>query len=114
MAVRQITVTYALKFVARFWSVLSIGLMLLFVFGEGLRLFELSAKEWVAFLLFPVGLAAGLVISWKKEIPGSILSILSVLLFTVLINVNWFVLGLLSPALVFLLHGILTRRGGEK
>ena len=68
---KNMTITSAIKSVARFWSILSIGLILLFFFGEGLKLFELTVKELFAFILFPVGLVAGLIIAWKKEIAGS-------------------------------------------
>jgi hypothetical protein len=110
---RDITITSAIKSIARFWSILSIGLILLFIFGEGLKLFELTIKEWIGFILFPTGLVIGLLTSWKKEITGSLVSIICVLLFTLIMGVNWFVFGLLAPAFIFLLHGLLIRNPGR-
>jgi hypothetical protein len=106
---KEMTISAAIRSVARFWSILSIGLVLLFFLSEGLKIFELTAKEWFAFILFPVGLVTGLLISWKKEIAGSLISIFSVIIFSFLIGVNWFVYGLLSPALLFLVYGLLKR-----
>lgn len=107
---RNISITSAIKSTARFWSVLSIGLILLFVFGEGLKLFELTVKEWFAFICFPVGLTAGLAIAWRNEIAGSLIAIICVLIFTLLAGFNWFVYGLLCPALLFLVHGLVERK----
>jgi len=107
---KNMTITAAIKSVARFWSILSIGLIMLFFFGEGLKLFELTVKELFAFILFPVGLATGLIIAWKNEIAGSLISIFSVVVFSFLFGVNWFVYGLLSPALLFLVYGFLKRK----
>lgn len=104
-----ITIGSAVKSIARFWSILSIAMILLFLFGEGLNLSGFTAKEWVSFLFFPAGLSAGLVIAWRKEISGGTFSIISVVLFAIIMNANWFIIALAFPAVLFLLHGLFTK-----
>ena len=111
---QKITVETATRSVARFWSILSIILILIYFIGGDINFSSLTFKEWIGFLLFPVGTAAGLVISWKKELTGSIISIVSVVIFAFLIGAGWFIYGLALPALLFLAYALLARKYPEK
>jgi len=66
-----------LCWIARVWSVLSIAFMLLMVVGEmtapSAPLPNLS--EAVLMLLFPIGVCVGMIIAWKKELPGALVTI---------------------------------------
>lgn len=106
---KYISILSAVQTIARFWSVLSVCLIFLFLSGEGFKLFELPVKDWIAFIFFPVGFTAGLIIAWKSEITGSLLAIVCVFIFTILMGMNWFVHSLLAPAVLFLAHGLLAR-----
>lgn len=100
----NISVEKAIKTVARFWSILSIALIMMFVLREGLKFFDLTAKEFIGFLFFPIGLITGFLIAWKNELAGSLLSLISILIFTLLMNANWFVVSFALPALLFFIH----------
>lgn len=104
----NITSISAIKTIARFWSALSIALILLFFFGEGIKIFELTLKEIAGLILFPVGLSLGFIIAWKREIFGSLISLISVILFTILMGASWFVFVLALPAVLFLLYGFIS------
>ena len=43
----------ALRWSARVWSILAVGLVLLFAFGEGVNLSHFTARELVLFAFFP-------------------------------------------------------------
>jgi hypothetical protein len=104
---KNITVVEALKTIARFWSALSIALILLFIFGEGLDPSKLTANEWLGFFFFPFGLTIGLIIAWSKELIGGIVSILSIIVFSILMNFSWYVVALGFPGILFILHNFL-------
>ena len=105
------TITFedAVRTIARFWSVLSTILILLFLFGEGLNPAKFKLIEWIGFIFFPVGVLVGLIISWKKEIAGGIVTIASAAIFALIIAVNWFIMALGFPALLFIFHGMITK-----
>jgi hypothetical protein len=106
---KNITVVEALKTIARFWSVLSIALILLFIFGEGVDPSMLTYIEWLGFFFFPFGLTVGLIIAWSKELIGGIVAIISLIAFSVLMNFNWYVVALGFPGILFILHNILEK-----
>lgn len=106
---KNISVVDALRTIARFWSVLSISLILLFIFGEGIAPSKLTLIEWIGFLFFPVGLTVGLIIAWKKELIGGLIAIVSVLAFAIVMNINLYVATLGFPCVLFIIHGIMTK-----
>jgi hypothetical protein len=106
---KNITVVEALKTIARFWSILSISLILLFIFGEGLDPSKLTAIEWLGFFFFPFGLTIGLIIAWSKELIGGIVVIISIIASAALMNFTWYVVALGFPGILFILHNILEK-----
>jgi hypothetical protein len=75
-----------LRWIARTWGIASALLLLVFAFG-GREHFRLTAGETVGFLLFPVGVVAGFVVAWWRELVGGLitmgsLALLYLLLFT--------------------------------
>lgn len=106
---KNITIVEALKTIARFWSVLSISLILLFIFGEGFDPSKLTAIEWTGFFFFPFSLTIGLLIAWKKELIGGTVAIISVIAFAIIMNFNWYVSALGFPGVFFILHNILEK-----
>lgn len=105
-----VTVEDAIKSIARFWSVLSTIMILLFVFGEGLDPSKLKLNEWIGFIFFPIGLLLGLIIAWKKEIIGGVISIISIVVFGFIMVINWFIIALGFPAALFILHGTISKK----
>lgn len=68
--------------VIRGWSTISIAFLLLFFIGhilnpEGLPNF----KEFIAMLFFPVGVVIGLVLTWRNELIGALVTTVCVTLF---------------------------------
>lgn len=70
-----------IRWTARAYSVASVGLILAFLLGEGLDLSQMKANEWLGFLFFPVGICAGMILSWWREVPGGIVTVGSLLIF---------------------------------
>jgi len=105
------------KWLARVLSLLSIGVMLLFAFGEGLNLLRLSGEEAILFVLFPLGVSLGMLVAWWRELAGGILSVACFALFYV---VHFILSGGLPrgpffflftlPGLIFLISWMLSRR----
>ncbi len=68
-----------LRWIARIWSIASIVLILVFIIGE--RSCPSGLGEWIGFLFFPVGVAAGMIISWWKEGEGGGITVASLIFF---------------------------------
>ncbi len=78
---RQRLLTQTIRWTARAWAVASIGLILAFLVGEGLDLSQMKASEWFGFLFFPVGICAGMILAWWREVLGGIVTVGSLLIF---------------------------------
>jgi hypothetical protein len=70
----QTIFTVAARWIARTWGIASALLLLLFAFG-GHEHLRFTAGEALAFLLFPVGVIAGFVIAWWRELTGGLVSV---------------------------------------
>ena len=70
-----------------------------------------SAKEVVMFSLFPIGLCIGLFASWKNSLTGGSISSGSMIAFHIIDPsigfLTWFDV-LTLPAVLFLIHGLIT------
>ncbi len=68
----------AIKWIARIWSLLSLGFVLLFVFaelfnGNGARP---TRAEWIALAFWPGGVCLGVVIAWfRARLGGAIATV---------------------------------------
>jgi hypothetical protein len=103
------------RWTARGLSVVSVGIVLLFVIGEGLDFSRFSAHALTLFAFFPFGVCLGQIIAWRKPVLGGSLTIASVAAFYA---IHWFstsrlpngyaFLLLASPSLLFLLSGLLS------
>ncbi len=67
------------RWTARLWSIASVGLILFFIVGEGVKIARPS--EWLLFLFFPIGISAGMILAWWKEEIGGSIAVGSLLLF---------------------------------
>lgn len=105
---------FALRWMARILSMFCIGVLLLFIFGGGLDLSNVTWEELGVSLLVPLGLLSGLVLAWQEEIKGGALAVASVAAFYLIYDLalggsmrqgSWILLfGI--PGLLFLIHGI--------
>jgi hypothetical protein len=80
---RQRLLIQIIRWTARAWTVASIGLILAFLVGEGVDLSQMKASEWLGFLIFPVGICAGMILAWWREVLGGVITIGSLLIFYV-------------------------------
>jgi hypothetical protein len=116
--VRPIAAMVVLRWVARLWSIASIGLILLFFVGEGIAPGTVSAKEWVGLVFFPIGVVVGMLVAWRKEIWGGSLTVVSLLAFYgvygYLLNGafprGWAFIVFSAPGMLFLAYALVSRR----
>lgn len=110
-----------LRWLARFGSVASAALLLLFLFGEEMDPGQLTAADILALLFFPFGVVAGMLLAWRWETLGGAITVLSLLAFYKVIYAAsgrfpggiWFMLFAL-PGLLFLYCGLRSRRPPNK
>jgi len=102
-----------LRWTARLWSVATIALVLAFIVGE--RSLPSGPSEWLGFLFFPFGICAGMIVAWKKESLGGIITVGSLLAAYVLHFATtgmplkgWAWLAFAAPGFLFLLSSHLS------
>lgn len=111
------TFLFVLRWTARALGVVCLAIILLFFFGEGFDFQNVTAKQWVGFIFFPVGVFVGLVLAWHEEGVGGAVVVISVLaLYLVygwLLNgslwLGWAFLPFLVPGVLFLIYRFLSR-----
>jgi hypothetical protein len=89
-----------LRRTARTTSCLSTVVLALFYIGEGLRLSTITPKEWVGWMLFPIGLTVGLAVGWWREVLGGSIAVVSVAAFYLVYG--WLLNGRLNQGTAFL------------
>ncbi len=109
----------ALKWLARVLSIAAVGVVLLFAFGEGAglsQLSKLSANELVLFLFFPLGICLGMLVAWRWEGVGAGITIASLAGFYAAHRIissgfpkGFAFVALAAPGFLFLLHWLLKR-----
>jgi hypothetical protein len=110
------TFLFLLRWAARLAAIVCLAIVFLFFFGEGINLQEISAREWVGLLFFPVGVFIGLVLAWQEEAIGGMITVASILGFYLIygwllsgsIRQGWAFLPFLIPGALFLLYGIIS------
>jgi hypothetical protein len=97
-----------LNWVAKIWSIASIGLLCFFLFGEGLP--PLSAQA----MMFPFGVMLGLILAWWFERIGGLLTVMCMLLFYMIEYLGhgrfpkgYFFIIISAPSVIFLCCGFL-------
>ena len=109
-----------LRWTARVTSLLSTGVLLLFLIGEGdwTEVPQITPMEWISVTLFPLGVIVGMMIAWWKEGTGAVIGLLALAGFY-LWNVaaygspprgRYFLLFSL-PLFLFAAYGLLVRPG---
>jgi len=100
--------TLSLRWLARGTSTVSIALLLLFLTSDGWN--RVTAREWIGLVFFPFGVILGMLISWKRELAGSLISLASLAGFYLVYGVvltgrlpgGWGFLAFTAPAFLFL------------
>ena len=70
-----------IRWTARVLSLVSIGVLLLFLVGESFDPLRISPQEWVGLLFFPVVLCIGMIAAWRWELTGGAITVLSLIAF---------------------------------
>ena len=99
---------FSLRWLARGTSAVSIALILLFFIG--FRPSQVVPREWIGLMFFPFGVILGMLISWRRELEGSLLSLASLGGFYLVYGValtgrlpgGWAFLVFTAPAFLFL------------
>src|SRR5262245_1259039 len=73
-----------LRWTARAWGIASALLLMAFAFG-GREHLRFTAASAAVFLLFPVGVVAGFVVAWWRELAGGLVTVGSLALFYLLL-----------------------------
>jgi hypothetical protein len=114
--VQQNPMTLTIRWLARLWSVASLGLLLLFFIGEGFNPTLITPAEWVGLFFFPFGIAVGMIVAWRREGLGGAITVGSLLAFYAwqlasgdLPRGPYFAL-FAAPGFLFLLSASLARR----
>jgi hypothetical protein len=99
-----------IRILARAASIVSLVLLVQFAFSGGNRP---TLREWILIAFFPVGVAAGTIIAWRREVLGGSITAGSLLAFHALLGQvsagPWF-LTFASPALALGACGLVARR----
>jgi hypothetical protein len=109
-----------IRWIARVWSLASVGMLFFFLAGEEFHPAQLSASEWASLIFFPTGVTFGLVIAWRLEALGGAITVVSLAAFYALkgflghvMPLGWAFGVLVVPGVLFLLTATLRRRGLE-
>jgi hypothetical protein len=94
--------------------VLTIGLVLAFLVGEGFHPSRLQAREWLGLIFFPVGILVGMIVAWRHELVGGLITVGSLAVFYVIHFVTagifprgWAFLVFAVPGFLFVLTRVL-------
>ncbi len=101
---------------ARVGSLISVGLIVSLFIGEGFYPSRVALQEWIALLLFPVGVVVGMIVAWWREGTGATVSLASLAAFYFVYGFifrnhigGWAFIAFTSPGFLFLMHWLLLR-----
>ena len=100
--------TLSLRWLARGASAVSIAIILLFFIG--FHPSQVAPRDWIGLMFFPFGVILGMLISWKRELEGSLVSLASLAGFYLIYGVmltgrlpgGWAFVAFTAPAFLFL------------
>lgn len=111
-----------LRWTARTMSAISIGVIALFIIGEGFNPTRISLPEWALFAFFPFAVVVGLIVAWRNEWIGGTIVMGGLLGFYLThalladghLPSGWAYGMFASPGLLFLLYAMLTRLSPQR
>lgn len=109
---------FYLRWAARILSLATISILFFFIIGEGMDFSKIGINEFIGLLFFPIGLVAGLLISWKNEGFGGVISTASLLAFYFVYGLilsdriwqGWAFVVFAAPSFLFLIYWLLIPR----
>ena len=109
------------RWAARVLSVVSTAMLVLFITGEKFEVSRITAREWVGFALFPVGIVIGFAVGWWKEGLGGAITTISLLTFYLVygylrgnFNLGWAFVVFAFPGFLFLISWLLSFTRGRR
>lgn len=81
--------TNVVGWVARALTVPCVGIILMFMVGEGFNPLHLSPREALLSLFFPFGVCVGMIVGWFREGLGGLITALSLALFCIVHYAQW-------------------------
>ncbi|MDT3739111.1 MAG: hypothetical protein RO257_06360 [Candidatus Kapabacteria bacterium] len=103
-----------IQWIARSFSILAIFVILIFVVGEGFNPFKFTSEELLLSIFFPVFTLIGLIVAWKYELIGGLISVAGLVLFYIFHQIisqdfpeGWAFLVFTAPAFLFILYAAL-------
>ncbi|MBZ5538333.1 MAG: hypothetical protein LAO31_20465 [Acidobacteriia bacterium] len=94
------------------------GLLLLFVVGEGIN--PTTRTEWLGLLFFPFGICVGMILGWWREGLGGSITVGSLLVFYLIhlasahtLPKGWAWLAFAAPGFLFLLCWYRSRKASS-
>ncbi|MBX7170341.1 MAG: hypothetical protein K1X72_05240 [Pyrinomonadaceae bacterium] len=111
-------VLFYLRWTARILSLATVSLLFFFIIGEGFDPSKVGLNEWIGLLFFPLGLIVGLLISWKNEGLGAVISVTSLFSFYFVYGLilnsriwqGWVFILFAVPGFLFLIYWLLLPR----
>src|SRR5512140_16976 len=70
------------RWTARFWSVATVAFVVAFIAGEGI--YPSAVHEWIGLVFFPFGVCVGMLVAWRFEAAGGMITVASLVLFYIL------------------------------
>jgi len=120
LTIRPIHPRDVIRWIARIWSLASVGMLFFFLAGEEFHPAQLSASEWASLIFFPTGVTFGLVLAWRWEALGGAITVASLAAFYAVngflghvMPLGWVFVALVFPGFLFLLSAALRRQGLE-
>ena len=109
---------FYLRWTARILSLATISLLFFFLIGEGFEFNKVGFKEWLGLLFFPLGLVIGLLMSWKNEGLGAVVSLASLFAFYLVYGLllsgrlwqGWAFIAFAIPGFLFFVYWLLLPR----
>ncbi len=113
--------TLIIRWMARAWSIASVGFILLMFIGsglaEGFNLAQFTSCDWVGLFFFPFGVSLGMIVAWRREGLGGGITVGSLLAFYAVLRVMdgrfprgpYFAL-VAAPGVLFLMCWLLSAR----
>jgi hypothetical protein len=99
--------TLAVRWTARVWAIVTIGVVILLSLGEGIH--PAGPAELMGLVLYPGGICVGMILAWWKEGLGGGVTVASLVAFYILYTVTkgslppgWAWLILAIPGFLFL------------
>jgi glucose-6-phosphate-specific signal transduction histidine kinase len=115
--INEPTHLFILRWIARLLSIATIGFISLFLFDRESNWSDVRPQEMIGLVFFPFGLMFGLMLAWRRELAGGLVSVASIILFYLVYGL--FVLGSMNfgmwipmlavPGVVFLVYSVFRR-----